>query len=509
MGKLLPNYINSIVEDVIASDTAYYTFVANPVPNVSGIPAIANNDYDCYYNSDAQMLFGKLLTAADVRPAIDNHIWTSNTVYERYDNTKDISNTTFYAITQPTVAGGTFNIFKCIDNASGAPSTVKPDLVQEKSFTKSDGYTWRYITSISNADWAKFSTSYYSPVAANAAIVTTAAINSGVEVVVVANSGAGYSCYNDGTIASLKPDSVTIQIANTASAESGFYQNNAMYIYNVNSPTAEVKGISSYIANSSGKWVVLDEVANTNNIIPGATKYKISPKVVFESDGVPQPKAYSVVNTSSNTISSIVVVQTGSNISWANVYVQSNPVYGSGANVYAIVPPPGGHGSEPAVELYCKGLIFAAKFNGTETSTIPIEASYNRIGLIRSPHEINQTTGLKNNVPFVDTTFSSVLKADVLSPVTFDIGETVKGQTSMARGTVAFSNSSVVYLTGDKTFANGEYVTSSNTNQTTQISINTRGDIYTKDLKPLYVDNISDVTRNPSLAEVFKLVVQL
>jgi hypothetical protein len=89
------------------------------------------------------------------------------------------------------------------------------------------------------------------------------------------------------------------------------------------------------------------------------------------------------------------------------------------------------------------------------------------------------------------------------------VGEQLVGQSSKARGTVAFSNSTVVYLTGDKTFANAEYVISSNTNQTTQIIINTLGDIYTKDLSPIYIQNIIDVTRNSSQTEKYKLIVEI
>ena len=72
-------------------------------------------------------------------------------------------------------------------------------------------------------------------------------------------------------------------------------------------------------------------------------------------------------------------------------------------------------------------------------------------------------------------------------------------------------SASSVKLTSDqvKTFANSEYIVSSNTNQTTQIIINTLGDVYTKDLAPIYVQNIVDVTRSPGQTEKYKLIVEI
>jgi hypothetical protein len=205
----------------------------------------------------------------------------------------------------------------------------------------------------------------------------------------------------------------------------------------------------------------------------------------------------------------VVIINNGTNISWANVYIQSNTVYGSGANVYAIVPPPGGHGSRPESELFTKGYSISFSFNNNESLTIPDNILYNRIGLFKRPTSINQNDGSKDPTIYTAATFSAVLQATVQSGIIFDVGEQLVGQSSKARGTVAFSNSTVVYLTGDKTFANAEYVISSNTNQTTQIIINTLGDIYTKDLSPIYIQNIIDVTRNSSQTEKYKLIVEI
>ena len=512
MGKILPGYKYSILEDIFNSLNSeisyYYGYASNPIALTGNVQSVSLDDKSAQFNTDWLMLFGKRINAQNVVAVIDAKFWQANTVYDRYDNTKDLTGKNFYVIGQPAAPGQSYDIFKCIDNAGGNPSTVKPDLTQVPSFTKSDGYTWRYITSIVDADWKEFASGSYAPVYGNTTIQSEAAQNSGVEVVVISNSGIGYSAYTDGVIQSVL-DASTLQIANSASADNNFYQKNGIYIYNTGSPIAEIKTISTYIANSTGKWVYLDSEANTNNIIPGQTFYKISPRVVFETDGDTDPVAYTTINALSNSINSIVIVENGTNISWANVYIQSNTIYGSGANVYAIVPPPGGHGARPEYELQSKGYSIAFSFVGDESGAIPDNVSYNRIGILKYPTKIDPLTGAKDPTFFTANAFSTLLKADTGSAVTFDVGEQVVGQTSKARGIVAFSNSSTVYLAGDKTFANSEYIVSSNTNQTTQIIINTLGDVYTKDLAPIYVQNIVDVTRSPGQTEKYKLIVEI
>jgi hypothetical protein len=66
-----------------------------------------------------------------------------------------------------------------------------------------------------------------------------------------------------------------------------------------------------------------------------------------------------------------------------------------------------------------------------------------------------------------------------------------------------------VCLTGDKYFSNNEKIVSSSGLVFANISINTFGDIYTKDLSPIYIQNISNVTRSSTQAESFKLIIKI
>ena len=513
MGKLLPQFTKAVIEDIVSAITSntaqYYGFVANPILNTGNTPVITSDDYTTTFENEWQMLFGKKLANTDILPIINKNQWAANTVYMRYDNTQDISNSNFYVSVQPAITGGVWNIFKCIDNGGNTnPSTQIPDQIQAASFTKSDGYTWRYITSISNFDYNRLATTTYIPVYPNTTIQAGAYNYSGVEVIPVINSGSGYSTWNNGVVQGIV-NSTLIQIQSAASTSSNFYTRNGIYFYNIGSATGQLRTVSQYVSNLSGNWVYLDTQVNTAQIISNQTEYLISPKVVFTTDGDQDPAAYSVINPISNGISNIVIIQTGYGISWANVSIQSNNSYGSGANIYAIVPPAGGHGANPANELMVQGAGFSFNFANTEGNTIPQTVTYNKIGIVKSPYTINANTGVKGSVPYTGNTFISIIEANVSPATTFTVGDTVTGQTTSALGTVAFSNSTTLYLTGDKYFANNEMIVSSNESQSTSLVINTRGNVYTKDMIPVYIQNINNVNRSSGRVESFKLIVQI
>ena len=505
MGKLLPSWRKALVDEMVTniqSNTSHYYAFAG----LSYNQETANNDYINFFNTEWNILFGKKLSNTNVVPVIQNNLWTSNTVYDRYDNTSNTlhSNTNFYVISPPNIVGGEYNVFKCIDNANGAASTVRPFAIQQSTFKTSDGYKWRYISSISYKNYLTLSTPDYTPIYVNNSIVASAQTYSGVEVVMISNAGIGYSTYHEGTIRSIS-NTTLLQIDSTASADNDFYTKSGIYIYNTTQENSQIFGISKYVSNTSGKWVFLDSAANTTNITTNVTQYKISPRVVFETDGTIIPTAYSVVNTSSNTISSVIVLDIGSNITWANASIQCNTSYGTGANVYAIVPPPGGHGQNPVQELDVKGVSFNFIFANTESNTIVTSGvDYDMIGILKNPYYSNTTTFAKNG-RYSANTFSQILEANV--SLQFSIGEEVTGATSNALGKVVFSNTTMVYLIGDKHFANGENLIAAN-GSTTTLNIISRPDVYSKDLLPIYIQNINSIERLDTQSESYSLIIQ-
>ena len=516
MGKILPYYKKAIIDEIIDNITSgtsnYYAFAAMAPDAFSNTTAseVANSDYYSTFTNDWLMLFGKKITFSDIVPFIEKNMWTTNTVYAQYDNTSNtlFADNNYYVITSPADTGGYYNIYKCLGNDGNTASTIKPNTIgtptQAYTFETSDGYNWRYISSISSFNWDKFSSTDYAPVYTNSSIISSANTYAGVEALVITNSGNGYNAYTNGTIQSVA-NSTVIQIqANNSSTSASFYVNNAIYINTGTATTSQLLDISGYVSNGSGSWVFLGSSANVTNITAGVTTYKISPKVKFYSDGT-EPRAYTTVNTTSNSIGSITLLDIGSDISWCNVEIQS--AYGSGANVYAIVPPAGGHGSNPSAELNNKGIAFAFNFANTESGTLPTaNIVYNKIGIIKNPYTLN-SNNTKGSIYTADT-FNNLLKAT--TSYTFTPGQTLIGANSGARGIVVFANSTTVHLAGDKGFINGEYVTNStSTANIATITLTSIGNIYTKDITPLYVQNINNVNRSNTQTEAFKINIQI
>lgn len=519
MGQITYSYNTTVVDNfknsVLANTTQYYGFIAISGEKESVDP-ISNTNYDIVFTSNWKTIAGKKLSYNDITHVIEKNIWSSNTVYRRYDNTDEqiFSSKDFYVITEPNFTGGSYNVYKCIDNANGSPSTINPSSIgdpkQPNTFKTADNYKWRYITSINEKNYEKFATDNYVPISKDLNVVSSAEENSGIDIVVISNSGVGYAAYNNGVVQS-QPNSTIIQIESSASESNDFYNLNSIYLYNSFNSTSQMLDVGDYIVNSSGKWVRTTTSSNVFLVTPGVTNYIISPKVVFETDGDIEPVAYSVVNAVSNSISEIVIIEPGRGVSWANTYIQTNENFGSGCVIYSTTPPPGGHGSDPASELNCKGMALGFSFSNTESNNIVTSnVIYNRVGVIRDPYSLvaNSETGeASKGTRYYESTFDQTYQATISTPYVFQQGEIITGETSGSKASVVFSNTSVVYFAGDKTFIDGEFLFNGNNEFTTSITLTKIPDIYTKENNPLYLDNINSVYRAEDQTENYKLII--
>jgi len=95
---------------------------------------------------------------------------------------------------------------------------------------------------------------------------------------------------------------------------------------------------------------------------------------------------------SGGVITDVIVTNTGSNYSYANVAITST----SGSNATAIAPasPVGGHALDPISELGCRNLMVSVEFNGSEGGVIPTDITYHQLGII-----INPTTTQTSPIP--------------------------------------------------------------------------------------------------------------
>jgi len=133
------------------SDPWVNDVVPNTVANVATEISIWNN-----------MIGAKKITSNDTRHAIRRIGWATDIVFDQYDdrnNTILDGNTDFYTVTDD------WNVYKCLDNRNGSNSTIKPTSVDtSNAFTLNDGYTWKYMYTISDEEIFRYTTESHIPV---------------------------------------------------------------------------------------------------------------------------------------------------------------------------------------------------------------------------------------------------------------------------------------------------------------------------------------------------------
>lgn len=185
---------NSIYYVTIGKHTAFPDDATPPVPSQS----LESSFYQLYRD----MIYGKQVKTSDIRHMIDNYPWTSGTVYTQYDHTVDLSGEKFFVVVQE--EGGDYSVFKCLFNNKGAPSTDKPVKIETSAdddiyVTTGDSYQWKYMFTIPESIYNKFSTSDKVPVVADANVEANA-ISGSIDVVDVKAGGSRYFSVANGVV---------------------------------------------------------------------------------------------------------------------------------------------------------------------------------------------------------------------------------------------------------------------------------------------------------------------
>jgi len=410
--KISESFINEISNNVYYfAASRYLPWPDEDAPDVSVDTTQAINEFK------RNILFGKRIKPDAIIGLLVRYFWTTGTTYAQYDDTdEDLYDKRFYVLNSYN------NVYKCLHNNYGVPSTSEPTLVQNARFTTADGYVWKYMYTLSSANNSKFSTSSYMPIEANSS-VTAAASNGAIDILLITNPGSGYTGYVTGAIKSVVSNNI-FQIESqdyVLAVDNYYYNTSGFYIYQ-GTGEGQLTSISNYVVNASGHYVYTADPINSP-VLDYTSEFRISPQVYIIGDGT-GAKAFSTVNTVSNFIDSITVLNTGSNYSYANVSIISNPSYGSGATARAVIAPYGGHGSDVPTELGSKLLGLSVFFNGSESGTIPTEISFRQGGIITAPFKYTSPA----------------------ASFTFNAGTSV----SNTNDTINFVNANTTFKTGDK-----------------------------------------------------------
>jgi len=149
------------------------------------------------------LLAAKRVTTTDVSVVIPRRNWATGTVYDyyRHDYGHYVTGSTSSLVTADSGATALYdatfyvlnsnnNVYKCLDNNSGANSTVEPTGTSTSTLSTADGYKWKYMYSLSAAQQTNFLSTDFMAVATNS---TVAAANTAgaIDIVKIKTAGSG------------------------------------------------------------------------------------------------------------------------------------------------------------------------------------------------------------------------------------------------------------------------------------------------------------------------------
>ena len=421
-------YSASQFVDSLAGTNSLYLFIGRPLSWENDIspPSPINNEFeDNNYWADSIAL--KKITPNDVKLVVRRVDWVSGTVYSQYDNTNPILNTNFYVLTH-----NENNVYKCLFNNNGALSTDMPSSRSSSIITTADGYRWKYLYSLTDADLLKFLTNNYMPVNIDGSISSTA-LRGTLDNIVVTNSGNGY----------INASNINVQILG-------------------NGTSANISAIGL---------------------------------------------------TAANTIQYINLDNIGYNYTYANIVISG----GGGANAAAraVISPYNGHGYIPSEELGAYYVMINTRLDYAEgAGDFPVLNDYRRIGIVKNPIS-NLTSSIATETP-LSSTYSLNL-SNITG--TFSIDELIIGGNTNANAVVLTANVSantgiirfvqpIELCAGNLLFSIGETLRGNTSMASAKITNINYPNVKHNTGKVLYVENRRKITRTYDQAENIHIVIE-
>lgn len=399
------------------------------------------------------MFVAKRINTPDTSPVIQRNNWSANTIYDYYSDLVNITAKNVDGTNQFNFyINNVYNqVFKCLWNNNGGPSTIEPYLQPGVYQTNNiyagvDGYKWKYMYTIDTGAQINFMDQSWIPIPQSSSssdttnpLIATAGFGD-IEVINVTNGGSGYVATH--------PPLVVINGDGT--------------------------GASGFVNISNGS---------------------ITEVIVQTAKGAASPGYnYTTANVS-------IVAVTGDS--------------GSGATVIAPISPVGGHGTDPMPELGCCNIMYTCIFNGSETdihgfANVPTDIKYTQVGLLVNPVDTNSSpaTGTqpiyKTSTDLIVAQGSSKYLSD---EIVYQLDK--NGATSFSATMLHFDTStniiSVINMTGAPT---DNLPMIGRTSGCARTLLNTSPTTFVPQSGYItYIENRSGISRSPDGIEQFKFVL--
>ncbi len=382
-----------------------------------------------------KVVFANRVTQDSARYMFFENPWLRGTVYDQYDDTRDIEELNMYVTLQEDGDTSPYIVLKCLDNNNGATSEEIPGAVDAKNYRvvqTQDGYVWQYMFSIPKSQVEQYRTPTSLPLP------------------LYPDDGGGYG--DPDVVRNARENISRIDIESTPIGQFNQYlfglattEGNASDVQSIDSRETATTGVrqvtltttsvtgrslytetnaykNMYLRHPSGKlYDVLGSETEQNNLqltvrtgdtndsfTPSAESGPVQCQLVIkilvsnsergkavpnDQQTVPEEfdcKAYGVLNTE-GTLTKIGFERRGQRYKFATARVVYPPflktsVKASGQETIlrAVVSPKGGHGSDPISELAMSRLSVVTNFSGQFLET-PDANTYSIVGLVKDP----------------------------------------------------------------------------------------------------------------------------
>jgi len=490
-------------------------------------PFTPNDHLDDLGEARSNMMGLKKIASADLSHVVDRYTWTSGNSYFAWDSDDgSIFDKAFYILTSE------FKVYKCI-KAGGGASSIQPTQTLTDPQAESDGYTWKYMFTISTADSEKFLTNSYMPVktiSLGAEATVAGAVTSSTSVTIAsANLDILVGMTAAGTgVSSTAAHNVVSSISGNVLTFAGnqTLSNNTVLTFSFASNSDAEANLSEadyaqYLNQKASRDSSTAAGIERVEVTAGGTGYSSAPTVTITGDG---SGATATATVSSGAVTAVTITGKGTNYRVADITFSGGG--GSDAAARAVISPKEGHGVDPVSELGGFFMSLNTKLDGNDGSDLTVGNDFRQIMLIKQPRDYNATP-LAGNLSTADTlkamkaldfstTFTVPSSGGTVANFTLD--ELIVGQTSGAKAYVTEIDSSNGYVyyhqnskTGYTAFADGEEVIggTSTTNGTLESSSAVRApEVDRQSGQVLFLENRDPINRTTTQIEDIKVILE-
>ena len=470
------------------------------------------------------VMFSQRIDSADVCMLAKRENWTSNTVYDEYDDaygngTSSYSGALSLAEAKFFVMTSDFKVYKCISNNNNAQSTVEPSSTGTSIFELSDGYNWKYMFTISASDQNKFLDADFIPVrklTGNPTHDVTGELDS----VSITAGGSGYSSVptvviaGDGTgataTATVGSGAVTGVTINTSGSGYTF----AFITFTGGGGSGATAKANLGDADSLPALQSAVEGASVNGtldriVITNAGQDYIEGDVVISvvGDGT-GAEASAYVNTATGALTSIKVTNPGSGYSYAQVNITNTSAPGTNAAGRAIISPQGGHGSNATRELFAHNLGLTVNFADNDNKDLILGNDFRQIALIKNMYDTAGTPAIYTTNTGTTCHIINVASGQTSNYAVDDLLTSNDGGSFQVIQIDTDNNN--IYVTAEIPLITNSSTLTNTTQNITSLSINsvTNPEVDNSTGEVIYLDNRSPVTRSVDQVEQVKALIR-